>query len=1283
MKMRSRKRGKAMSKPQWTEDQQKVIDLRNRNILVSAAAGSGKTAVLVERIITMICDKEHPVDIDHLLIVTFTNAAAAEMKERIGNAIEAKIRETPEDVHLQKQMALIHSAQITTIHSFCLHVIRNYFNTIDLDPSFRIAQEAELQLLRSDVVNGLLEKEYETLSPDFTELVESYATGKSDASLESLIIQLYQFSISYPWPKEWLEEKRNIFALETLEELENTEIMAELKSYLKAIIRELNRKINRALDLCDKVAGPYMYKETLQKEEAFINALLTKDSYQEYAEVFETLSWDRLSAKRDKNVDPSLREEVKAIRDDIKKTMNDLEKAYFFQPVEEMLEDIKGVKAPMNALIHLTIAFSEEYARQKEERGIVDFNDLEHYALQILVNKEEVKPTLVAMELSEEYDEILIDEYQDSNLVQELILNSISKEKFGTPNVFMVGDVKQSIYKFRMARPELFMKKYNTYPTEDSSYQRIDLHKNFRSRDVVLTPINYIFEQIMTKELGGIIYDDKAALHVGANYPEGEGLSEDTELLLVGEGYEYEESVEEQNEIDAEEESVTDYTSRELEAKAIAKRMKELVDPVHGMKITTKEKDQDGNPIVRIANYSDMVILLRSMSGWSDVFIDVLMAEGITAFAETQTGYFSTLEIRTILNLLRVLDNPRQEIPLAAVLHSPIYQFTSEELAIIKVGQKERELYDALRYYREQGEEEILKKKIHHFLNQLEQYRSMVTYTPIYELIQFLVEDTRYYYYVQALPAGERRSGNIDMLIQQAIDFEGTSFSGLFDFIRYIEKLQKYDIDFGEAVVSSEADNTVRIMTIHKSKGLEFPIVFVAGMSKQFNTQDARSKLVLHPDLGIGPEYVNTSLRIKSPTIMKKIIAKQVVLENLAEELRVFYVALTRAKEKLIMTGYIKDLDKFVARYEKGMRTDQTLSYQTLTSANSYLDFVLPAVQYHKNFLQMMETLCGEQEEEKEQKSMIDPASENVPFQVYFVDVFTLLKREVTRTLEHQVNKEELQQFDTRRRYDEEKYEELERQLTYQYPYYYDTTIQSKVTVSELKRLGQYMDQDESVVLIEEQEEEIPEENRIGQSNNQVQDSFDPTIPNFIKKRHGENVEQTMKATELGTLYHRFLQHLNFTKVSTKEQLKEEANRLILRGLFTEEDVKLLEEKKLLGLITGEIGRRMAEAQKNGLLYREQPFVMGQPAASIHERYQSEEMILIQGIIDVFWEEEDGLVLLDYKTDKVKYPGQLVNRYKVQLEYYKQALEKMSHKKVKDVYIYSLTLEEAIKVYNV
>jgi ATP-dependent helicase/nuclease subunit A len=1268
----------------WTPEQQKVIDLRNRNILVSAAAGSGKTAVLVERIITMISEGPEPVDIDRLLIVTFTNAAAAEMRERIGKAIEEKIKFMPENTHLQKQITLIHSAQITTIHSFCLNVIRNYFNTIHLDPSFRIGDEAELTLLKSDVLEDLLEQYYEEGKEEFLDFTQNFASGKTDTGIEELVLKLYSFSMSYPWPEDWIEEKRQAFAITSLAQMDQTEWMKSLISNIRTIMDDMKQRCFEAIQVCEEADGPSAYLPALRNDMELLDSLSGANNYEEYYNAFAEVTFARLSGKKEDGVTPEKKEQVKAIRDDVKNALKDLKNNYFFQSPEEMLQDIQAMEKPMSVLLELTKDFVSAFAERKADKNLVDFNDLEHFALRILVKKQEgaVLPTAVADELSEYYKEILIDEYQDSNLVQETILTSISSERYGKPNLFMVGDVKQSIYKFRLARPEIFMGKYDTYDTRDvfdnaeNLYQRVDLHKNFRSREVVLNSINYIFEQIMTKKLGNINYDEKVALYPGADFGEdAEGISQDTEILLVS--VDPEEVIENTEEGIAEDRaswktsegqtktdeikgeefaplSVSDeeeeYTAKEIEAKAIAKRIKELTDPVNGMMI------RDKNGELRRAGYGDIVILLRTMSNWSEVFADTLAGEDIPAHTETQSGYFSTLEIRTILNLLKIIDNPRQDIPFAAILRSPIVGLTSNELAEIRIPRRKVSMYEAAVEYVGLESEmagEIVEEKLSKFLEKLTQYRNMVHFFSIHELILKVLEDTGYYYYAAAMPGGEKRKANMDMLVQRAVQFENTSFSGLFHFVRYIEKLHKYDIDFGEAKLVNENANTVKIMSIHKSKGLEFPIVFVAGMGKNFNNQDSRSKLLIHPDLGLGPDYVDYELRVKAPTLIKKVIQKELMLENLGEELRVLYVAMTRAKEKLILTGGVKKLEEKLTKWSSICnQKDKQLLYYQLSTAATYLDWVVPAAMRNRAFEWLLSDL-GVQMNHQNQLYQGD-----VAFSVRTNSYKELARRELEEQLIKRINKEELLHMDYSMGFNETIQSEIISRMEYAYEFQRETNIHTKLTVSELKKLGQMEAEDLGTPLLSTASsgKEVP-------------------IPGFLKQT------KEIKKSEVGTLYHRVLEHLNLLEVKSLEDITAYLNQLIQRGKLLPYEAELIEIQHIYSFITSKIAARMREAKQQGRLYTEQQFVMGVKAGEINPSFQSSELVLVQGVIDVFFEEDNQWILLDYKTDAVdKNLGDeiLVKRYQVQLDYYQKALEQLTGKKVKERMIYSFSLGKVI-----
>lgn len=1256
----------------WTTEQQQVIDLRNRNILVSAAAGSGKTAVLVERIVKIITDKNHPVDIDHLLIVTFTNAAAAEMRERIGNAIEKALDEQPGNEHLLRQLTLIHNAQITTIDSFCLYVVRNHFHEINLEPNFRIGDEGELKLLREDVLGRVLEQNYEEPSEAFSDFVEGYASGRTDAALNEMILQLYEFSRSYPWPEKWLDSFVGIYRIENREELDRAEWLAPLTENICFVLKDCEQLLRQALAVTQQDDGPDMYEKAVRSDLEKYESLSKLTSFCELSGALSDIKYDRLASSRGFEGDPDKLELVKSLREQAKDVVKKLCRQYFFCSPEMMIGQLERTEPMLEEVVRLTKQFADEFAAAKRRKNLVDFHDVEHFALQILVDEETEKAKKTAEEFRDTFEEIMIDEYQDSNEVQETLLRSISREERGENNIFMVGDVKQSIYRFRLARPELFMKKYDSYSLEESTTQRIDLHKNFRSREEVLTCTNDIFYKIMARSLGNVEYDAEAALYPGASYP----VSADfiPEILLADSNDELLEDTE-----------LTD--KKTLEAKIVAEEIKHLMK--------TQPVTDKAAGTLRAAHYSDIVILLRSLSGWADSLVEVLNENGIPAHTVSSTGYFSTVEVQTVLSMLRLLDNPRQDIPMAAVLRSPMAGLTDEELAVLRLEDGSVPFHEAVLelaegLYEEGGQIEISNseedqkqgrnadektenhiettahRKLLKFYKKYRQLRQLVPDTPIHELIEIILRETGYGHYVAAMPAGNRRTANLNMLLEKAAAYEKTSYKGLFHFVRYIDELQKYDVDFGEADMVGENEDVVRIMSIHKSKGLEFPIVIVSGMGKNFNKQDTRSKMVLHPELGIGLDYMDGKLRIKSPTIAKKAIAKQIDLENLGEELRVLYVALTRAKEKLILTGTLKDAAEKLEFYRQqanlSKAADRPLSYLTREGASGYLDWILPAV-----------------------------LSYGDKYPVRIVEAAELVLDEVENQLEQ--NEDLTERIEEIEAADTQLVGQLKQRFSQRYPYQVDVLRKNKYSVSELKHRAM-RERFEA-----EQEETVPAF---------LEEPVTPTIPLFIQREESVEQETANRGALRGTAVHRVMECYDF---ASEKSVQEQMEAMEKEEKITADMRALVKEQIVADFVSSETGRRMALAQCGGALYREKPFVMGfteeelenygfgvgsntDSCENIYEKTDSdqekeeqkkvrheEDLTLIQGIIDVFWIEKDGIVLLDYKTDRVQQAKELIDRYATQLKLYADALERVfaaRKLKVKEILIYSFFLEQLI-----
>ena len=1222
----------------WTEEQKKVIDVRNKNVLVSAAAGSGKTAVLVERILSLVCgegEDERPLDVDRLLVVTFTKAAAAEMRERVGLALEKRLEADPENEHLQKQQTLIHSAQITTIDSFCQYVIRNYFHQIDLDPAFRIGDEGELKLLKGDVVQELLEEHYGAEDPEerarFTEFVEVYATGKSDVAIENLILQLYEFAVSYPYPKRWLAECMEPYRAQTEEDLERSPWMQFLINYVNRTFADLEQEIRRMLDICHLPGGPYMYEDAVQADLLQVQELLSCRGYENIRERLTDLSFARLSTKKDPNVEEERKNQIKAFRESMKKSLKDLKEKFFNLPLIGVLDVIQKAAPTTAVLLSLTAEFADRYQEKKRLKNLADFPDLEHLALEILVEDVEtgedsrmkIVPTDAARELSARYAQIMIDEYQDSNLIQEIILNSVSRGQ-GIPNVFMVGDVKQSIYRFRLARPELFMEKYHTYPQSDEAAEiRIDLHKNFRSRREVLEGTNDVFEKLMTEAVGGITYDSAAALYLGAEMPEPESGINVPELLLLEEN---KDSLPETEDTDQ-----AELTDRELEAHAAA-------DCIRRVMAEGKVWDREAGAF-RSVRYGDIVILLRSLTGWGDVYARVLNAAGIPAHTESRTGYFTTIEIQTLLNLLRIVDNPRQDIPLAAVLKSMIGGFTDVELAKIKSAYPDVKFHEACRKYAEKKKKENVKKqdakgkdaectievqiqeKLQTFFHNLRTYREHAEFLPIHELIEELLRITGYGDYLAAEPAGTQREANVRMLIERAIAFEKTSYRGLFHFVRYMEQLQSYKEDFGEAGILGENENAVRIMTIHKSKGLEFPVVIVAGLGKSFNRQDIRSRVVIHPELGVGVDWVDAELRTRTASLPKRVLQKALDLEMLGEELRVLYVAFTRAKEKLILLGSAAKLEE---------KMGKSLSFRTISTAGTYLDWVLPAV----------------------------AGSGESPFEVKTVTLEGQTEEALIRQMEKEEQWEIFAHPEELPGTDEEYAKLLEKQLSDTYPWQEDITLQGKFSVSELKKMGQTEEEDADTLL-------YPSEEIV------------PYIPRFMSEK------EPISRAARGTAYHRALECLDFRELYHSEKVKEGLARLVEEGRMTQEQADVVRPYDIYAFARTPLAKRMSAARAREEFHTEQPFVIRMPARELEIGCGSDEPVLIQGIIDAWFYEknengENEIVVVDYKTDCVKDGGELLKKYKKQLDYYQLTLERLTGKRVKEKIIYSFCLEEEI-----
>ena len=1262
----------------FTEDQQRVIDLRNCNILVSAAAGSGKTAVLVERIVELVsgsgCDSARAVDIDRLLIVTFTNAAAAQMRERITKALSDRVEAEPDNEHIKKQLMLIHNAKIMTIHSFCLYLIKNHFNDIGLDPDFRTADEGEIRLLKQEVLSELLEEQFALGRQEFTDCVEYFAYDGREKRLEELIERLYTFSGSYPFPEKWLRQHRMDYHVETFEELVKTEWFAGMMQEISALLQECKEQEKAALKICEEPDGPYFYAVALEQDQELIAGLeqelasvvqtasepeqsvasaemdssVAKDAFEVLAARVQGISYARMAAKKDDSVSAEKRELVKAMRERVKSLLGTLSEKYFVSGPKQWLAECRQADAALCELVDLALLFGERLTEKKREKNLLDFEDMEHLALQILLKEDEngqMVPSDTALEYREQFVEILIDEYQDSNLVQEFLLQSISGEDDGRFNRFMVGDVKQSIYKFRLARPELFLEKFATYQKEDGNCVRVDLKQNFRSRQEVTDCVNDLFLQLMHRELGGVEYDADAALYPAAQFPEADGEAADAREKDVALGSEEKQgsavpvstaceasiarSPYEPELCIAAISGEKGEDPKELEAKMIAGKIREIVGK---LPVRDSESGQ-----LRPARYQDIVILLRTTSGWDETFKKILEENAIPVFVTSKTGYFAATEVQTVLNFLRVLNNPLQEIPLFGVLKSVLFGFSDAQLATLRALDEtgKRCLYDCVKLAAGEGEsgegsvgygsgsngaDASLREKCCSFLSFLNRYREYAVYLPIHKLMEQFLEETGYLYTVSALPGGVQRRINVEMLLTRAESFEKTSYSGLFHFIRYMEQLEKYDIDYGETGASDENADVVRIMSIHKSKGLEFPVCFVSGLSKRFNRQDSVAPVLMDMDLGLAIDWVDPTARIRHTTLKKNVLARKLNADSMGEELRVLYVALTRAEEKLILTGTCKE-DKLPR--EDAAQGAYGYSALRLQEASSYYDLVLPAWQSVGRRLQ----ICTQEE---------------------------LLQAELVRASLGYNSRQKL--FEEAGK--EPEAAELALCERLQKPYAHENLagLFVKTTVSELKKEGMQEEAAEGLTLFSEEE-------------------VVPYLPQFVREQ-----EETVSGTTRGSAYHRLLEIFPFERQETWTAAK---IRTVIEECKTdrrlsEEYAAAINVYKIRAFLQTPLAARMAKAARSNRLHREQPFVLGLSANRLNTDFPEDETVLIQGIIDVYLEEEDGIVLADYKTDLVKDPKELILRYRVQLDYYEEALVRLTGKCVKEKLIYSFGLEQEI-----
>ena len=1207
-----------MAEVKWTNEQLQAIQEKNSNILVAAAAGSGKTAVLVERIIHKIIDEQ--MDIDKILVVTFTNAAASEMRERILEAIYKKLEENPENVHLQRQIILLNKASICTIHSFCLDVIHNHFYEIDLPSNFKIADTAEIDLLKQEVLDDLFEQKYTENDKNFIELLENYTNYRGDEALQELVLKIYKFIQSSPFPIKWLQEK-----LELLK-IEDKDISQTI--WGKLIIQTVDDDIQESIMQLEVTKSKMaLYPEMTKFYQTISEDIINLQDLQKYN------SWDELYIKLlnfnfskwpvDKKVINDLKEDSKEIRDKVKKHIKEKTAKLLSCSQEQAVKDLKIITPILEKLSNLVTEFTKNFAEKKKEKNCIDFNDIEHFALKILLD-ENNNPTEVAKKYKEKFEEIAIDEYQDSNLVQEAILTSISKGN----NIFMVGDVKQSIYKFRQARPELFLQKYDEYKNKEEKAQednlKIQLFRNFRSRQNILNITNLVFESIMSKELGDINYNENEYLNYGANYPEPEeiknyaGIAEldiidlkEDESITAFEGEEDEE----------EQERVEDDV---LEAKFVANKIQELLNSNY-MVFDKKQGYRKIRP-------KDIVILLRATSNLSPIYEKELSDLELPVFSDTSGTYLDTVEIQTILSVLKIIDNPLQDIPLVVVLRSSICNFTDNDLITIRLTDRNCNFYEALIKTRLICDGD-LKNKIESFLEKLEKWKSISQYMPLDEFIWQIYLDTGYYQYVGLLPNGAMRQANLKTLFEKAKQYEKASFKGLFNFIQFIDKLKKQNGDLASAKLIGENEDVIRIMSIHKSKGLEFPVVFLCNSHKKFNMQDLNDNILLHQDIGFGPTIMDTTRKIKYSSIAKDAIKLKMKQETLSEEQRILYVALTRAKEKLYITGRSKDFTKYVQEnkvLEMYESENIKLDAKLMKKANSYLDWLMYVYLFNQG---RTITLKGES------YKLSDIITLNVSNKKDLLKA--LAKEEVVEQIDL---KEKIEQILKNKSDEENKKSEqaLKELLEWKYDYIVDTTLPTKSSVTKIKQ--EKIKLEEILKGIESEEVEYKK-------------SYTPKFMQEDKK---------ISSAEKGTLVHLCIQRLDERKDYELKDIQNMILNLVEKEIITQNEADAIDVNLIYQYTKSQLFEELRKAKE---VHKEQPFYINIPAKDVvSEAENSKKNILVQGIIDLYYiDKNDNLVLIDFKTDYISNEPnakeKILDKYKVQLEIYKTALEQALNRK--------------------
>ncbi len=1195
---------------EWTREQKKIIELKNSNILVSAAAGSGKTAVLVERIINFVINENE--DIDKFLIVTFTNAAANGMKQKIQKSIVKSIQSGKNKSHLKKQLNLLNKANISTIHAFCIDVVRKNFHIIGIDPNFRIGDPNEIDILLQESLEEVLERAYTKKSEDFVKLVEGFTKNRGDSELCELIKDMYHFILSFPDPLAWLKESVDMLKVGH-DELESSLWMKAVRENVSMLLEGAIESLKQAKELSQESDGPLPYVDALIEDLYNVENIsnLLNNDFEKFIHSIHCINHPRLGQLRGKNKENCSEEkqlEVKSLRDEYKKLIDSIKKLIPNKNLKDFAEDINYMYFPMLSLYDIVVDLSETFKTKKMEKAMVDFSDVEHYALEILKNKE------IGDMYRKKYNYIFIDEYQDSNGLQETLIEQIKRSN----NLFMVGDVKQSIYRFRLADPSIFIKKYMMYQNNEESSEtlnvRVDLMKNFRSRKEILDGTNYLFKKIMSEKIGEIEYTEESFLNSGTEF----NISDENyiELDII------EKNTEDDEDLD---EDIKTMKTAEIEAKFAVQKIKELIK--QQTYIPQSEE-------FRKIEYKDIVILMRSVSNWSEIFEEIFEEEGIPFYFDGGAGYFETIEIKIIINLLKIIDNIRQDIPLLSVLRSPIGKFTTEELIKIRIMSPNLNYIEAVYAYKNKGND-YLSDKLQLFIEKVESWKKKSRYMHLNDFIWEILMETGYYYFSGVLPKGNIRQANLRLLTDKAFDFEKTSMRGLFNFLRYIEKLSVSSGNVSTAKTLGENDNVVRLMSVHKSKGLEFPVVLVCGLNKKFNRVDIAKNILKHKTYGIAPKYINPDERIYKETFPRLALKNVIKVENLSEEMRVLYVAMTRAVDKLILIGTVNKIESKVKRWKKG-----ATKYNIYIS-ETFMDWICSSLYNHKDF--------------KEIKQMF--GDNDCKFEINNLSS----KWKVNRYTLSDINYEDSEKINDRIKIINEISEfkskvnswhndVIQERLNWKYDYVKSVNVPSKLSVTDLKMLkgNEFEYVQHKIPLLKD-------------------------IPAFKE----DKVEFTK--AEIGTIVHFVMQHLNLNCDLSYDNIKSQINDMVKKKLLTEKEANVVDVKKIVQFFNTNIGRRM---KISPAVKREVPFVIKKQADEIINSLDKNDIILIQGIIDCYFYEGKEVVIIDYKTDDITQMGlkSIKEKYKPQILSYKEAVEKITNKKVKSCYLYLFDIDEAIEI---